>query len=172
MHKTVLLEFLSEIILIPMDVYCYSNADEINIIGNWPLILLCITIYQRRLISLILLLISDFISQIIRTLSDDDDFDDALTEVFEIISSIDNFVAFSFHCNAIMFIKNAYTIFAVLIKVLLKGAHILDDPNNIGNLLWTSCFLPTEIVRLWAMIQGFDRVKRMVGKKINSLFMY
>lgn len=67
-----------------------------------------------------------------------------------------------------MFIKNSYTTFSILTKLLLIGPEILDNPNVYGNFFWTSGFLPTEMTRLWALVHCCSEISEKVGQMVNN----
>lgn len=141
--------FVTNIVYTLLDSIFYFKEDysfwDINTI---PLL---ISLYPRRFIGIVTMIILHLMSEVLKILNkrelNADTTHEVLVCVIEILIKIDKFTQFSLIMNSIMWIKNSFATFAFLIKSLLNpvsGKVYLD--------VFYAVYLPFEAMRIYTIV--------------------
>lgn len=173
MSKMILFEvFNVNVILLLMDLYSYMEVEYYDI-TDLKFTFAFLSYYPRRFVLIGLLLILHFISEALKMLMNQcqskADFNFAILQIFELLLTIDRFVQYTLIFNSLMFIKNSYTLCSGLIRALMSLDAIGLD--KVATSFRTAMFLPTEMTRLWTIVNCCAGIRKEVRCQISIIIM-
>lgn len=172
MSKMIVFEvFNVNVVLLLMDFYAFMETESIYDITDLKFTFAFLSYYPRRFVLIGFLLILHFVSEALRILMNQRqlkaDFNFAILLIFKLLMTIDRFVQYALVFNSLMFIKNSYTLCSGLIRVAMSlDAEGLD---KLAISFRTALYLPTEMTRLWTIVNCCAEIRKEVRCNINMV---